>query len=467
MRYGAVALVCLALGAIGCGDDDGGSGPSLVDGSTPTPPPGTPPTPPGTPPTPPGTPPTPPGTPPTPPPVDDDGGTPTPPPPTPPPPAMVAPGGACRLTSDCMADGDHAGLCVFGICMTVPSADCSAAGSSAECGAGSRCWALESYGAICWPDCASFECAGACDGDGSCAPTEMSSCEMCGSTCCEGLCSADIPRGLCEAAGTSCVGGECVIACSPDAPTGYCPTGFSCTDGRCVSDSGVPSWMCEADCTDLIEMPGSRDPSSIEAMTAGYYPSSPRQYSYLRRDLTLLIQYAAAMVQARYPGTPPIALGDLGQADGLTPGCVTASCDTASDNPRHPTTTHRGDDMDLAYFQTDGENNYQIVCGDGSDTNGNGRRGMFNDGYFCTTDMNIVDWERQAYWFAMLATTPLVRVFGIDQTFPTPLRNALRALYDEGAISDEQYDRALSLGYGADGGWQFHHHHSHMSYSRP
>lgn len=447
-------LLLLPPAASACGGDDGPS-PMLMGPDTGAPP-----------------------APPTPPPPGEDGGTvdpppPTPPPPTPPPPppvATVPPGGACRFSSDCMGDADHAGVCVQGICMTRASTDCSAAGSSAECGAGSRCWGIESYGDVCWPDCASFECAGACDGDGSCAPTSESSCQLCGSACCEGLCSATIPArgGYCEAAGTSCVDGACVATCSPDNPAGFCPMGSSCTDGRCVSTSGCPSWMCDTgDCTERILMPGATDPSDVEATTYGYYKSSPPQYSYLRRDLTMLIQYAACEVQRRYPGTPPIALGDLGQADGLTPGCVTPSCDTASDNPRHPTSTHRGDDMDLAYFQTDGENNYQIVCGDGSDRNGNGRAGTYNDGYFCTTDTNIVDWEREAYWFAMLASTPLVRVFGIDQTFPTPLRNALRALYDEGAITDVQYDRALSLGYGADGGWQFHHHHSHMSYSRP
>jgi hypothetical protein len=81
--------------------------------------------------------------------------------------------------------------------------------------------------------------------------------------------------------------------------------------------------------------------------------------------------------------------------------------------------------------------------------------------------MNIVDWEREGYWFAKLAETPLVRVFGLDQTFPDELRTQAQMLLGRGEISNEVHDRMIMLGFGAAGGWQFHHHHSHMSYKRP
>jgi hypothetical protein len=195
-------------------------------------------------------------------------------------------------------------------------------------------------------------------------------------------------------------------------------------------------------------------------MSDGYYIATDARYAYLRRDLTMLLRYAACEVARRYPGTSPIGLSDLSQADGRTPGTDVGS-------PRHPTSTHRGDDMDLAYYQTDGSNNPQIVCGDGSDTNPNGYSGTWNDGYFCTTETNIVDWPRQAYWFAKLASTPLVRVFGIDETMPDDFNTHLRMLYDAGAITMAEYTGARSLGYGSAGGWAFHHHHTHMSYSAP
>jgi hypothetical protein len=191
----------------------------------------------------------------------------------------------------------------------------------------------------------------------------------------------------------------------------------------------------------------------------GYYIGSSR-YRYLRRDLTMLIQYAACETARRFPGTEPIALLDLSQADGRTPGTDTGSL-------RHPDGTHDGSDMDLAYFVTDGTNDGDIICGDGTDTNGNGRPGTFNDGYFCTTEENIVDWPRQAYWFAMLASTPLVRVFGIDETLADDFERELGTQLSMGWITRQQHDRAMSLGYGNEGGWAFHHHHTHMSYSPP
>ncbi len=377
-----------------------------------------------------------------------------------------SPGSACNCDDECHATGGNQAVCVRGICMALASEACSAAGSQDECPTGSRCWGLGSEGVyVCWPDCDANDCAGECDSDGSCVPTEENTCDaMC---CGEGLtppvfeCSAEHTDGVCAADDQVCIRGECVDRCTATNPDGYCPTGSECQMGVCTSTSGCPTWVCEgADCDDIIAMPGSYDATSPEAQAAGYYIATEEPYAFLRKDLTMLIQYAACEVAARFPGTNPIGLSDLSQSDGLTPG-------SDEGDPRHPTSTHTGNDMDLAYYQTDGTNNPQIICGDGSDRNGNGRMGMYNDGYFCTTEDNIIDWEREAYWFAKLASTPLVRVFGIDQTLVDDFQMHLEALHTAGEISDDEYERALSLGYGADGGWQFHHHHSHMSYSRP
>jgi hypothetical protein len=80
-------------------------------------------------------------------------------------PSANAPGDACTCDGDCPADSGHQGVCVYGVCMTVASGQCSSSGSTAECGAGSRCWGIEGgSGYICWPDCASYpSCAGSCD----------------------------------------------------------------------------------------------------------------------------------------------------------------------------------------------------------------------------------------------------------------------------------------------------------------
>jgi hypothetical protein len=129
--------------------------------------------------------------------------------------------------------------------------------------------------------------------------------------------------------------------------------------------------------------------------------------------------------------------------EGVTPGC-----ERGADYCRHPDTTHRGDDIDTAYYQTDGDNNPQIICGDGSDTNYNGRPGRYNDGYFCTTEDNIVDIEQERQFIELLNMTGSLRVIGIDETLADDLRGA------------------GPLGYGESGGWAFHHHHTHISFNR-
>lgn len=376
-------------------------------------------------------------------------------------------GSECNCDSDCSDDGaDHPGFCLLGICMTRSSSGtCAEAGSTAECGAGSRCWNLEGLEGICWPDCDSYDCEGACDGDGSCAPTAETSCDPgCGIACGPGECSADNPDGVCASDTQSCIAGECVEVCAPGNPDGYCPSGSTCTDGRCISTSGCPSWMCTgATCGDIISMPGSRDPRSGEAAVDGYYVAHEERYSFLRRDMTMLTEYAACEVARRYPGTPPLGLGDLSQEDGGTPGSDVGRL-------RHPDGTHTGSDLDLAYYQTDGFNNLQIVCGDGSDRNGNGTRGTYNDGYHCTTEDNIIDPTLNAFFFAKMGEHPDTRVFGVDRTLAAQINAAYRELVSEGIVPAGR----LPLGFDPDGvgpgeegylGWAFHHHHSHLDFN--
>jgi len=99
---------------------------------------------------------------------------------------VLPPGSECNCDRDCELVGSNDGVCVNGICMTRATSGCTAAGSSAECSEGSRCWGITGHEGeyLCWPDCESYECAGSCDSDGSCVPTTGMRCDpSCGSFC--------------------------------------------------------------------------------------------------------------------------------------------------------------------------------------------------------------------------------------------------------------------------------------------
>ena len=166
-------------------------------------------------------------------------------------PVEGAPGSTCNCDSDCLEVAGHAGLCVSGICMNLGSAPCSEAGSQAECPEGSRCWAIgEESTPVCWPDCEAYECAGECDSDDSCAPSEGMDCD--------------------RSCGTFCTGGECIPecdgrACGPDMCGGTCgepcPSGNTCSpSGQCIEDGegNLPGSECDCDedCATIGGQPG-------------------------------------------------------------------------------------------------------------------------------------------------------------------------------------------------------------------
>ena len=128
------------------------------------------------------------------------------------------PGSACNCGSDCEGTTANPGICVSGVCMTSAGGACAEAGTAQGCSEGSRCWGLEGADTgICWPDCDSFTCAGTCDDDGSCVPDA--------NTSCDGTCS--------DYCGGSGSGASSSGPCSPENPTGDCPTGQVCVDGAC------------------------------------------------------------------------------------------------------------------------------------------------------------------------------------------------------------------------------------------
>jgi hypothetical protein len=181
----------------------------------------------------------------------------------------------------------------------------------------------------------------------------------------------------------------------------------------------------------------------------GYMLESYSSYRWLRRELMMLVRHGIHEVQQRFRGTTGLGLLDMGDKNAVTPGFDVG-------DPRHPESTHdQGGNIDIAYYQTDGDNDGQIVCGANENAN--------NDGYFCTsTQGHIVDLPRTAYFMAVLARHPRLRVIGVDQLLAPLIQEAARKLRDDGDITSGEYqDLVDSMAYGD--GWPFHHHHMHVS----
>jgi len=359
----------------------------------------------------------------------------------------VAPGSACSCDDDCAAVSGHPGVCVYGICMTRASDACSAAGSSAECGAGSRCWGLQGAdGYLCWPDCASYDCDGSCDGDGSCVPTQSSNCDP----TCGGYCSCESSDQCGD--GESCIGNQCVLTPSTGDGPGPGP-GPTCT--------GLPPRDCTGGATYCGQL------VTFDPRTTAYYDDYPingetasNQYrSYLRRDLKMLIEHATAVVLCKTAGWDwdtgnggAEGLGDMSEADGSIPG-------TSIGQPGHPAGTHtNGFDIDLGYYQTGTANNrLRPVCE--HTTNGVEQN-------HCTATPTSIDVWRHALFLGTIFESPRTRVVGVDGKAGPMLDAALTQLCQLGWLSQAACDNAVLAYETTDQGYgwyYFHHHHSHVS----
>jgi len=415
-------------------------------------------------------------------------------------------GAACDCDDDCAGTATHPGLCVMGVCMLRASGECAGAGSTGECPDGSRCWGLSGFdGSICWPDCDAHDCGGSCDDDGSCVPTESSTCDE----SCSEYCGSDDgcpPNSHPE--GDSCVCDEgytvneardaCVPACTtsedcrgdlvcnegrceePPCTPGSCPDGSVCADsGVCVIDigdpppgpppacsagtGGVPDWRCEGSashCGELVAFEPDMGPGYWDYPINGE-TSSNEYRSYIRRDVMMLVKYAAAMVDCQASGWAfgnggAIGLGDMSEEDGSIPG-------TSIGSPGHPAGTHvNGHDMDIAYFQTGtSDNRLRPVC---EHTSGG------SDAYHCTSDPHLLDPWRTALFIGHLHATPRLRVIGVDGRIGPVVESAMEHLCSGGwldgtACSSPRYTwEATDSG---RGWYRFHHHHLHISVSAP
>jgi hypothetical protein len=218
--------------------------------------------------------------------------------------------------------------------------------------------------------------------------------------------------------------------------------GFSFDDCAGKGDNGVG----------LLPFPFPDPDDSI--VGANYLSETFSNYRFARRELIMVLRNALRQTLETFPGTTPLSFIDACQMDGVTPGYDVGA-------PRHPVTTHdHGGNIDVAYFQTDGSNNGEVICGDGTGINGP----------FCSpaaAQKNIVDMPRQAYFMAKLYDSPRTRVIGVDQVIGPLIKAAAQKLRDlpEGdpkKITPAEYQGFTDkIAWGP--GWELHHHHIHLS----
>jgi len=230
---------------------------------------------------------------------------------------------------------------------------------------------------------------------------------------------------------------------------------FPYVDGASCTGAGFDLTECLGHGTNgggLLPFPFP-DPND-STVGAGYEWESAANYRFARRELIMLVRNALAETMKAFPNTTPLSLIDVCQKDGITPGYDVGQ-------PRHPQSTHdQGGNIDIAYFQTDGANDGEIVCGDGA---------KHADGY-CTdaaTKTNIVDFPRQAFFMAKLFASPRTRVVGTDTVLAPLITHAAQALaalpkgHPQRITSDELGGFDSKMAYGT--GWPYHHHHIHLS----
>jgi hypothetical protein len=413
----------------------------------------------------------------------------------------LAPGSSCRCDTDCAGSGAHRGLCVNGICMLAASGSCASEGSQGECPAGSRCWS-----SICYPDCSAVDCAGACDGDGSCLFTQSSRCDdSCSQVCSSPYNGQSAPTTQCtensspgqdgrcycnEGFVVNAEGTRCVRQCTDDAhcagslvcrnffcveppcTADSCGAGMVCADsGRCVMDIGappegpvpdcsaIPGWECEgteAYCGALLLFEPVLGPGYWNYPINGETANNLYR-SYARRDMVHLVKYVAGKTECLARGWSfgngePLGLGDMSEANGDIPG-------TSIGYPGHPPGTHvNGYDMDIAYFQIGtADNRLRSVC----DHVIGGQ-----DQYRCVSDPHLLDIWRTALILGLFHDTPQLRVIGVDGKIGPMVESAVDQLCSRGWLSGRAC-RQLQLAYEVTdegrGWYRFHHHHFHIS----
>jgi len=196
--------------------------------------------------------------------------------------------------------------------------------------------------------------------------------------------------------------------------------------------------------------------------TPTYVPSSAH---WARRELVMAVRHAIHVVQATYPGTGPLGIGEISMRDGTTPN-------------GHPNGTHYyGANVDLAYYiREDAQHGwgnlvYRPICSDQpnlpdwSHVDTDNHTGHYGECIPGSENTHIVDIPRSALLFATLCATGRVRVFGVDTSVEQALKTEYGRLRDEGTITDRAYNLCMRAQASAndDGSWVWHFNHSHVS----
>jgi hypothetical protein len=209
-------------------------------------------------------------------------------------------------------------------------------------------------------------------------------------------------------------------------------------------------------CRGLVEFAPRRG-RGYDVTTLPGEENARRSSSWVRRDLMMLVKYAAAKVEceaAGWPGAPgPLELGDMSQRSGQTPG----SWDFA---PRHPPRTHeQGTDIDVAYYQAGtAGNRIRAICP---------HRLAGYERLHCIGPPTTLDAMRTALFIGALLEEPIVRAVGVDGQAGPRIEAALRRLCGARwirAIACRRIDAVLVYETADTGlGWYFaHHHHVHV-----
>jgi len=209
----------------------------------------------------------------------------------------------------------------------------------------------------------------------------------------------------------------------------------------------LPPRDCEEGCDELVRLPEA-GPGFIDDFSL-WEDTPVTSTSYVRRELMMLLKYAAARVACE-TGGEPIGFGDASDVFGNTPGSLYGA-------PRHPRTTHeKGYDIDIAYYQRGSNNRIRAVCptGDGKDA------------FRCVGRPRSLDARRTALFIGTVFESERVRIVGVDGKVARPVIEELERLCRDGAFEEGTCGR-IRLGYetaptGRNWFWG-HHNHMHVS----
>jgi hypothetical protein len=246
------------------------------------------------------------------------------------------------------------------------------------------------------------------------------------------------------------------------------------TSGVCVADiaggpGGGPGPTCnnlpakdcagsKAYCGQIVQFAPANGPGYTN------YPLNGETWdnqwrSFARRDLMMLIKWATAYVDCKGPGWgggngKALGLGDMSEANGAIPG-------TSTGQPGHPAGTHvDGYDMDIAYYQNAGNDNYlKAIC---NHTIGGA------DQYHCVSEPYLMDLWRTTMFIGALMTSNRTRVIGVDGKVGSLIEQAMPVLcaqnwLPKSACSGLAQKLAFETTNTGQGWYQFHHHHMHLS----